>query len=191
MSSLHILTPRRLDDVSNPDADAFIAFGLGNWPNHAVDLLCEIEFTPLCSPSLLNKLGGLSKPQDVLRSNLLHLGDFEDWSRWFSATRVENPDPEGGIVFSDMNLVFSAAIAGQGIAMGDELTSRTGTGRRAAGAPLRHRNQIAALLFPGHRARQGGSSCCQRLRQLAEVASGRNRGRPPERPMPEPVALGE
>jgi LysR family glycine cleavage system transcriptional activator len=122
--SLHILTPRRLDDVSNPDADAFISFGLGNWPNHAVDLLCEIEFTPLCSPSLLNKLGGLSKPQDVVRTNLLHLGDFEDWSRWFSATKVENPDPEGGIVFSDMNLVFSAAIAGQGIAMGDELTSR-------------------------------------------------------------------
>ena len=60
----------------------------------------------------------------MLRTNLLHLGDFEDWSRWFAATGVENPDPECGIVFSDMNLVFSSAIAGQGIAMGDELTSR-------------------------------------------------------------------
>jgi LysR family transcriptional regulator, glycine cleavage system transcriptional activator len=122
--SLRILTPRRLDDVSNPEADVFIAFGLGNWPNHAVELLCEIEFTPLCSPSLLNRIGGLTRPQDVLRANLLHLGDFEDWSRWFAATGVENPDPECGIVFSDMNLVFSSAIAGQGIAMGDELTSR-------------------------------------------------------------------
>ena len=123
--SLRIMTPRRLDDVTNAEADVFIAFGLGNWPNHAVELLCEIEFTPLCSPSLLNRLGGLPRPQDVLRANLLHLGDFEDWSRWFAATGVENPDPEGGIVFSDMNLVFSAAIAGQGIAMGDELTCRT------------------------------------------------------------------
>jgi len=122
--SLRILTPRRLDDVSNPEADVFIAFGLGNWPNHAVELLCEIEFTPLCSPSLLNRIGGLARPQDVLRTNLLHLGDFEDWSRWFAATGVENPDPESGIVFSDMNLVFSSAIAGQGIAIGDELTSR-------------------------------------------------------------------
>jgi LysR family glycine cleavage system transcriptional activator len=122
--SLRILTPRRLDEVTNPEADVFIAFGLGNWPNHAVELLCEIEFTPLCSPSLLNRIGGLSRPQDVLRTNLLHLGDFEDWSRWFAATGVENPDPERGIVFSDMNLVFSSAIAGQGIAMGDELTSR-------------------------------------------------------------------
>ncbi len=122
--SLRIMTPRRLDDVTNAEADVFIAFGIGNWPNHAVELLCDIEFTPLCSPSLLNRLGGLARPQDVLRANLLHLGDVEDWSRWFAATGVENPDPECGIVFSDMNLVFSAATAGQGIAMGDELTSR-------------------------------------------------------------------
>lgn len=122
--ALRVLTPRRLDDVSNPEADAFIAFGDGNWPNRAVELLCEVAFTPLCSPTLLNRVGGLSKPADVLRGTLLHLGDSEDWSRWFSLSKVENPDPEGGIVFSDMNLVFSAAIAGQGIAMGDELTGR-------------------------------------------------------------------
>ncbi|TIT83999.1 MAG: transcriptional regulator, partial [Mesorhizobium sp.] len=112
--ALHILTPRRLDDVSNPDADAFIAFGVGNWPNRAAELLCEISFTPLCSPTLLNKVGGFSKPADVLRANLLHLGDTEDWARWLALSKVENPDTEGGIFFSDMNLVFSAAIAGQG-----------------------------------------------------------------------------
>ncbi|RWB84650.1 MAG: LysR family transcriptional regulator [Mesorhizobium sp.] len=122
--ALHILTPRRLDDVSNAEADAFIAFGVGNWPNRAVELLCDISFTPLCSPTLLNKVGGFSKPADVLRANLLHLGDTEDWARWLALAKVENPDPKGGIFFSDMNLVFSAAIAGQGIALGDELTSR-------------------------------------------------------------------
>lgn len=60
----------------------------------------------------------------MLRANLLHLDDTEDWARWLALSKVENPDIEGGIFFSDMNLVFSAAIAGQGIAMGDELTSR-------------------------------------------------------------------
>lgn len=122
--SLHILVPRQLDDVNNPEADAFIAFGSGNWPNRIVELLCEIEFTPLCSPTLLNRVGGFARPQDVLRATLLHLGDYEDWSRWFSLTKVEYLEPERGIIFSDMNLVFSAAIAGQGIAMGDELTGR-------------------------------------------------------------------
>lgn len=122
--ALSVLTPRRLDDVSNPEADAFIAFGVGNWPNRAVELLCEVHFTPLCSPTLLNKVGGFSKPADVLRANLLHLSDTEDWARWLALSKVENPDTEGGIFFSDMNLVFSAAIAGQGIALGDELTGR-------------------------------------------------------------------
>jgi LysR family glycine cleavage system transcriptional activator len=122
--SLRIMTPRRLDDVSSPEVDMFIAFGDGNWPNRAVELLCEVEFTPLCSPALANRIGGLSKPQDLLRATLLHLGDTEDWSRWQSLSKVENPNPDGGIVFSDMNLVMSAAIAGQGIALGDELTGR-------------------------------------------------------------------
>jgi LysR family glycine cleavage system transcriptional activator len=122
--ALSVLTPRRLDDVSNPEADAFIAFGVGNWPNRAVELLCEVSFTPLCSPTLLNKVGGFSRPADVLRANLLHLSDTEDWARWLALSKVENPDTEGGIFFSDMNLVFSAAIAGQGIALGDELTGR-------------------------------------------------------------------
>ena len=46
--------------------------------------------------------------------HLLHLGDFEDWTRWLALAKVDNPDSERGIVFSDMNLVFSAAIAGAG-----------------------------------------------------------------------------
>ncbi|MBL8580881.1 MAG: LysR family transcriptional regulator [Rhizobiaceae bacterium] len=121
--ALRVVTPRRLEDVTDPSVDGFIAFGDGNWPSKAVELLCDIAFTPLCSPALLNQLGGMSKPADVLRANLLHLGDFEDWTRWLALVGVENPDPECGIVFSDMNLVFSAAIAAQGIAMGDELTS--------------------------------------------------------------------
>lgn len=123
--ALRIVTPRRLEDVSNPDVDIFIAFGDGNWPNRAVELLCEVEFTPLCSPALLNKIGGLNEPGDVLRAPLLHLGDFDDWTRWLALTNVENPDVECGIIFSDMNLVYSAATAGQGIAMGDELTCRS------------------------------------------------------------------
>jgi LysR family glycine cleavage system transcriptional activator len=122
--ALRILTPRRLDEASNPEVDVYIAFGGGNWPNRAVELLSEVEFTPLCSPVLLNKVGGLAEPADVLRAPLLHLVDFDDWMRWLALAAVESPDPEMGIVFSDMNLLLSATTAGQGIAMGDELTCR-------------------------------------------------------------------
>jgi len=87
-----------------------------------VELLSEVRFTPLVSPVLLNQAGGFAEPADLLRVPLLHLVDLEDWTRWLALARVELPDPETGILFSDMNLVLSAMTAGQGIAMGDELT---------------------------------------------------------------------
>ena len=83
------MTPLRLDDVSNPEVDAFIAFGNGDWPRRAVELLSEVEFTPLCSPVLLNRIGGLSEPSDIFRTVLLHLDDHDDWMRWFKAAGID------------------------------------------------------------------------------------------------------
>jgi LysR family transcriptional regulator, glycine cleavage system transcriptional activator len=122
--ALRVVTPLRLDDVANPEADAFIAYGNGVWPKHVVELLSEVEFTPLCSPILLNQIGGLSEPSDVLGAILLHLNDDDDWRRWFNAAGLVWSNLGQGVVFSDMNLVLAAASAGQGVAMGDELTCR-------------------------------------------------------------------
>jgi LysR family glycine cleavage system transcriptional activator len=118
--ALSVVTPRRLEDVSNPDVDLFVAFGRGHHPEMEVELLREVEFTPLCSPALLNRLGGLGAPADVLRSTLLHLTDWEDWENWFRGAGLDEQAAHVGARFSDMNLVYSAALSSQGIAMGDE-----------------------------------------------------------------------
>jgi LysR family glycine cleavage system transcriptional activator len=118
--SLSVVTPGRLDDVSNPAVDAFVAFGAGTWPDMAVERLVDVEFTPLCSPALLNRIGGLAAPADVTRACLLHLGSRDDWRSWLQRSGVDEAGARGGVVFSDMNLVYAAAMAGQGIAMGDE-----------------------------------------------------------------------
>ncbi len=117
---LSIVTPRRLDDVSNPDVDLFVAFGSGNLPGMEVELLKEVEFTPLCSPALINRLGGLAEPADALRAGLLHLFDSADWCAWFRGAGLDESLARGGITFSDMNLAYAAALNSQGIAMGDE-----------------------------------------------------------------------
>jgi LysR family glycine cleavage system transcriptional activator len=122
---LTIQTPHRLDDVSNPDVDVFIAFGNGYWPDMQVELLVEVEFTPLCSPVLINKVVGLADPSDVKKTCLLHLVDNEDWENWLITAGVDPSYAQTGITFSDMNLVYSAATSGQGIAMGDEFICRT------------------------------------------------------------------
>ncbi len=111
-----------LDDVSARDMDLYIAFGDGNWPKHAVKHLYDVEFLPLCSPALLNMHSGLATPADVLDFVLLHLRRWDDWSRWLAVNAVEFPMHSAGITFSDLMLVQTAAIAGQGIMMGDEVT---------------------------------------------------------------------
>jgi LysR family glycine cleavage system transcriptional activator len=90
-----------------------------------VELLVEVEFTPLCSPVLINKNLGLSDPSDLRRTTLLHLVDDEDWENWLTVAGVDPSFAHSGITFSDMNLVYSATLSGQGMAMGDEFICRT------------------------------------------------------------------
>lgn len=118
--ALSIITPRRLDDVTSPDVDIFITFGHGQQPGMEVELLKEVEFTPLCSPILLNRLESLDHPAALRATTLLHLTDFQDWESWFTLAGLPAQDGRCGIRFSDMNLVYAAALAAQGVAMGDE-----------------------------------------------------------------------
>ncbi|MPT23798.1 MAG: LysR family transcriptional regulator [Starkeya sp.] len=122
--TLRIVTPPRLEDVDAPGVDAFIAYGDGDWPRHSVELLSVVDFMPVCSPVLLNQLGGLSEPVDVFRTVLLHLDGLGDWFTWLSAAGVVAPRTDQGVIFSDMNLVLAAALAGQGIAIGDNFVCR-------------------------------------------------------------------
>ena len=118
--ALSVVTPRRLDDVSNPDVDLFITFGSGNLPDMQVELLKQVEFTPLCSAALMNRIDGLAEPAELAKVAILHLTDFDDWVNWFRLAGLPEDAARRGLRFSDMNLVYAAAMASQGVAMGDE-----------------------------------------------------------------------
>ena len=122
--ALSIITPKILDDTTNPEADAFIVFAEDGMTGVDLELLKEVEFTPLLSPVLANRLGGLQAPADVYRSDLLHLADREDWTAWLRLAHLNISSSRPGIVFADMNLVYNAAIKAQGIALGDEFICR-------------------------------------------------------------------
>jgi LysR family glycine cleavage system transcriptional activator len=70
---------------------------------------------------LINACGGLAEPNDIAKATLLHLSDHGDWTQWLMAAGAHDVDPAQGIVFSDMHLVIAAALAGQGIAIGDPI----------------------------------------------------------------------
>ncbi len=117
---LNLTTPRQLNDVSNPDADVFIAFGQNFSGNVEVERLKEISYTPFCSPAYLNQMNGFSDPDSLSEATLLHLVDYSEWKDWMRMNGLSEDWARRGIRFADMNLVYAAALAGQGIAMGDE-----------------------------------------------------------------------
>lgn len=120
---LSIITPRRLGDVSNPDVDLFVTYGNGEFSDMEAELILDVVSSPVCSPAMVNRLGGMPEPQEVLRLGLLHLSDHNDWSQWFSSVGLDPGLAATGVVFSDMHLVYAAALAGQGVAMGDVVLS--------------------------------------------------------------------
>lgn len=121
--ALSIITPRRPGEVTNPDVDLFITYGDGDYPDMESEHILDVVSSPVCSPAMLNRLAGLPEPSDVPRLGLLHLFDHKDWALWFSSVGLDPGLAATGVVFSDMHLVFSAALAGQGIALGDIVLS--------------------------------------------------------------------
>jgi LysR family glycine cleavage system transcriptional activator len=118
---ISVVTPKRFDDVSAAGIDVFIAFGRDEWGGKWFEMLASLHNTPVCSPSLINACGGLAEPNDIAKATLLHLSDHGDWTQWLMAAGAHDVDPAQGIVFSDMHLVIAAALAGQGIAIGDPI----------------------------------------------------------------------
>ncbi len=118
---ISVVTPKRFDDVSAAGIDVFIAFGRDEWGGKWFEMLASLHNTPVCSPTLINACGGLAEPNDIAKATLLHLSDHGDWTQWLMAAGAHDVDPAQGIVFSDMHLVIAAALAGQGIALGDPI----------------------------------------------------------------------
>ena len=116
---LQIVTPRRLDDTATPDVDVFITFGYEGQAGMEVELLKEVEFTPICTPAYLYRHGGLGTARKFREAKLLHIFDHSDWETWFRGMGYPEHEARRGITFQDMNLVFATTLASQGIAMGD------------------------------------------------------------------------
>jgi LysR family glycine cleavage system transcriptional activator len=78
--------------------------------------------TPVCAPRLL-KAQPLVEPADLARTTLLRMepepGDpLQDWGLWLHATGIAGLQPAGVLHFSSYDQLVTAALAGQGVALG-------------------------------------------------------------------------
>ena len=81
-------------------------------------LLVQSDFTPLLSPALADSIGGIRRPEDLLKLPLLDAQD--EWvEQWFAAAGVPGYSPVGRPNFSlgVQSLLATAAMAGQGVTM--------------------------------------------------------------------------
>ncbi len=119
--SIELITLADSHDVYRSNVDLSIVYGDGNWKNMQVQLLYPLTFFPVCSPSLIENMGKISQPDGLADYCLLHHVDHSDWAAWLAAANVKKVDANSGIVFGNINHSLSAAIAGQGIAIADNV----------------------------------------------------------------------
>lgn len=90
-------------------------------PEGSICLFGEQLF-PICSPSLVaDGPQPLRSPADLAHHTLLHMdgaGGYFDWSTWLAAEGFADLRPAASLRFDGYDQMISAALSGQGVAMG-------------------------------------------------------------------------
>ena len=102
-------------------ADLAIHWGTGDWPNLEHDVLHPTVEFPVCSSGLARKGRPLSEPGDLRHHRLLHWQSRGWWGSWLRAFNVRGVDWNAGPLLHDYALSLDMAIAGEGVALADDL----------------------------------------------------------------------
>lgn len=109
----------KLTDFNRDTVDVVIRYGHGNYPGLRVDaLLTEEVMFPVCSPKLFEGSYPLRTPADLKYHTLLHDDMRIDWQTWLAIAGVTDVDATKGPSFNDSSMLLTAAIEGQGVALG-------------------------------------------------------------------------
>ena len=104
-------------EFAQSEFDIGIRSGTGEWPGLETHVLFPNQFTPVCSPELLQDVE-LREPIDLLKLPLISPSD-PWWLDWFAAAGVHDVDlsrrPDNSLGVQQFEGM--AAIAGQGVAL--------------------------------------------------------------------------
>ena len=90
-------------------------------PGFARSVFLNLHAFPVCSPNLVSGERKLRHPTDLDRFRLLHEVSTEWWKRWLTVSGVTSVDWSGGHIFHENSLALEAALAEEGVALGDNL----------------------------------------------------------------------
>ncbi|MDI1332512.1 LysR substrate-binding domain-containing protein [Pseudomonas sp.] len=115
---IRVVYASRTTENIDPDIDILIRYCDGPYiGQYAAHHLLSGATRPVCSNTLLERIGPLQTPADFLKTNLLHDENNHAWQEWFVSAGYPVPVLDRGMVFEDFNLMSTAAIASHGIAL--------------------------------------------------------------------------
>lgn len=86
-----------------------------------VDHLLSLHAFPVCSPRLLTPPNRLQQPKDLGSFRLVHDRSTEWWKKWLGSAQVTDVEWWHGHVVYESSLAIAAALAEEGVAIGDNL----------------------------------------------------------------------
>lgn len=113
---LNLLSSERLVDFDRePEVDAALRMGRGQWTGVSVEHLLDEQLAPVASPALLARLG---RPTDANLHEWPLLGERGgNWARWFA--HVGGREPARYVAsLDDIESLQRAAVDGMGVALG-------------------------------------------------------------------------
>jgi LysR family transcriptional regulator, glycine cleavage system transcriptional activator len=107
----------RVIDLVVEQVDIGIRAGLGEWPGLVAEPLIPIMISPMVSPALIERIGGLESPLDLLKLPLFREDD-DSWELWFAAAGHNVPAGVArGARLDNQQIMGRAAADGQGVAL--------------------------------------------------------------------------
>lgn len=116
--AIRLLATGDLADFARDDVDVAVRIGRGNWSGLRAVEMFPAEFTPMCSPAYLERVGPFHDPTQLL--NVLRLNSDDVWWRtWFDQVGVAVPEnlTQKSLHVDSQVIEGMAAIAGEGVAM--------------------------------------------------------------------------
>jgi len=115
--NLHLKISNNDPDFVADGTDLAVVWGKGDWQGLMCEQLMVVEFTPVCSPELLNKTHPLKTPDDLIHYPLLDDPDYEVWQEWFEEAGIQERKYKRRTVIRDSNVLINSTLDGHGIAL--------------------------------------------------------------------------
>ncbi len=119
---VRIMGADRRSDFDRDGIDVGLRYGDGDYADLHAELIAPATAFPVCSPALAAACG--DDPARIDPALLLHdesslvTAGLPTWSAWFARAGVARGEDGGGPWFSNSHMALSAAVAGQGFALG-------------------------------------------------------------------------